>query len=60
MMVVLLALEQVSANSWTQAHSVCFPLSVMGAKSRVEICPWEPGNGAQRPGRAGMSLASSL
>lgn len=56
MMVILLALEQVSANPWTQAHSVCFPLSVMGDRAEWMSVP---GNLAQWL-QSWMSLASSL
>lgn len=45
MMVILLALEQVSASPWTQAHSVCFPLSVMGVEQSgyLSLGTWECG-----------------
>lgn len=39
MMVILLALEQVSASPWTQAHSVYFPLSVMGDRGEWIAVP---------------------
>lgn len=43
MMVILLALEQVSASPWTQAHSVCFPLSVIGDRAEWISVPGNPG-----------------
>lgn len=55
--VILLVLGQVSTSPWTQAHSVCFPLGVMGERAEWIAVP---GNVAQWPGRDGMSLASSL